>query len=218
MADFNKFAATLLELEGGYQNNSSDAGNYNSMGVNVGTNLGISAPVYERYIGRPPTAFDMLEITPAIARDIARVNYWDKLKLNQVLSQELANNVMDFGFNAGTGTSAKTLQSVLNDNGNSLVIDGAIGPQTIAAANNTPAAKVHNDFTDQREKYYRSLNKPEFLQGWLNRLKEFPDIPEPALPVTEEQKKKLRYIFGILAAALLVFGIYWGLKTKRIEL
>jgi hypothetical protein len=54
MADFNLYKSTALLFEGGFQNISSDNGNYNSLGVLAGTNLGISARFYETILGYPP--------------------------------------------------------------------------------------------------------------------------------------------------------------------
>ena len=61
MAKFDPAYSIVLRLEGGYQNNPADKGNYNSLGDLVGTKYGISAPVLEQWIGRPPTKMDMAD-------------------------------------------------------------------------------------------------------------------------------------------------------------
>ena len=71
MASFNLFIPILQKIEGGYQNLAGDDGNYNSLGIRVGTNFGISARFYEDIIGRPPTVADM----KAITKDKAKVLY-----------------------------------------------------------------------------------------------------------------------------------------------
>jgi len=73
MANFNLFLPELLKTEGGYQNKLSDRkGNTNSLGQMVGTKYGISAPVYEAYIKRPPTVADMKNLPLSTAVLIAK--------------------------------------------------------------------------------------------------------------------------------------------------
>jgi len=101
MADFSIAAAKTLRLEGKYQKLKKDTGNYNSKGQLVGTNYGISAKTYEKWIKRPPTESDMRAITKDIALQIFKVWYWDALKLDNVKDQQTANFIFDYAIHGG---------------------------------------------------------------------------------------------------------------------
>uniref|UniRef100_UPI001F2088F0 glycosyl hydrolase 108 family protein n=1 Tax=Tenacibaculum piscium TaxID=1458515 RepID=UPI001F2088F0 len=62
MANYQTFQKKIQRAEGGYQILKTDSGNYNSLKQLVGTNFGVSAKVYERNIGRPPSIADMKNI------------------------------------------------------------------------------------------------------------------------------------------------------------
>ena len=87
MANFNLYKQTALKFEGGYQKLSSDPGNYNSRGDLVGTNMGIAATTYEKWLNRPPTVEDMKSITVSIASEIYKSWYWDTVRASEINSQ-----------------------------------------------------------------------------------------------------------------------------------
>jgi len=174
MANFNTFSYLVLKLEGGYQAHSSDTGNYNSLNQLVGTNLGISAPVYENWVGYPPSVSDMKAITKQTANAIYKVLYWDKINGDNIKSQETANIIADHAVNAGVGSAGKIVQRTLNKHfGENLAVDGVIGNKTTQAINKVKTAPFFDAILAARESFYKSLNKPEFLQGWLHRLQPF---------------------------------------------
>ena len=130
MADFNIFYSILAINEGGYQNNPSDFGNYNSLKQCVGTNLGISAPVYESFIKRPPTIEDMKAITKEIAIKITKHNYWDIIQGDYINNQSLCDIFADFVFNSGTGI-IRNIQLIIK-----VTPDNVFGSQSLTAFNN----------------------------------------------------------------------------------
>lgn len=200
MADFNLFSPFLLEAEGGYQNSPNDTGNFNSLGQNVGTNKGISAKTYEAWIGHPPTISEMQAITTATALAIYKQNYWDAIGADFITSQNNANIICDHLVNAG-GSAGKIAQTICNLMGKTLIVDGAIGPNTRAAINSVEEATFYNSYKQARKYYYDYLcgklpvsndfydlfkswgykENPArysiFHTGWINRVNEFPDLP-----------------------------------------
>lgn len=60
-----------------FQLNPYDKGNYNSRGQLVGTNRSISAPVYEKYLGKVPTQRDMEQLSYNVALKIYKKKFWD---------------------------------------------------------------------------------------------------------------------------------------------
>ena len=195
MAAFAPAVEKVLRVEGGYQNDSADWGNYNAYDANgnyveykkrpgtttrVGTNRGISAALYSSLKGRAVTVEEIKAITRQQAIEIYRKLYWDKMKGNQFQNQQLAELVFDSYINHG-GTGIKLVQQVLNTFGKGLSVDGAIGPMTLAAIHSTPVANLYNRILSTRAEFYKALaakreGNERFLKGWLNRLKKFPPM------------------------------------------
>jgi len=176
MANFKKFIPHLLVVEGGYQNFLTDKGNKNSLGEFVGTMRGISAPVYEAWIGRVPSIADMKAISKETAIAIYKANYWNKVKASLMKAQEVANVLVDHGVNAGLGNAGELVQNVLNDSFNkNLNVDGGIGNLTIAAMNSVDQVQLQFAIVDARIAYYESKRHlyPQFINGWLLRVQDF---------------------------------------------
>jgi lysozyme family protein len=124
---FNEAWAETSAVEKGYANLPGD----------VPTNHGISEPV-----ARENGYFDDMKQYPKAEADrVAKLKYWDTLKLDDVaaLSPKIANEIFDSGFLCGIGTSAKFLQTSLTGLNREqkdypdLEVDGNIGAKTIAA-------------------------------------------------------------------------------------
>ncbi len=102
--------------------------------------------------------------------------FWDKINLSKVKDENLQNIIFDAYVNSG-GNGIKVLQRTLNTVfGKKLVVDGAIGPITIATINSVNAKLFFDAFKLARESYYKAIAKGDnaiFLQGWLNRLSSF---------------------------------------------
>lgn len=157
-------------MEGGYQNRADDGGNY-ACGDLVGTNMGVSAVAYETWVGRCPSAAEMEGLDESTAFSFYAW-YFDKYRLYPIESQQLfellANNTM--GSPAG---AARAEQRALNRLGYTVAVDGNRGAQTIAALNEawrkSPAA-IYNAVREEWIAHLRSIDKPQFLQGWLARM------------------------------------------------
>jgi len=147
----------LLTSEGGYVNNPKDPGGR--------TNLGITQPVWENWVGRPSSEKEMRSLTPAQVEPLYKKKYWDVCRCDE-LPTGLDYLVFDFAVNAGIGRVIKTLQSCVG-----VTPDGAIGPMTLAAVAKTD--DLIDKFSVAKEVFYRSL--PTFAvfgKGWLNRIQE----------------------------------------------
>lgn len=167
MATFNQALKDHIKAsEGGYVNNPNDRGGE--------TKYGISKRSYPK--------LDIKNLTWAQALEIYERDFWKKMNLGQLKDQELANNVMDFGINAGIHQAGVSLQRVLGFTGTN--VDGKIGPVTIAAANAMPTAAAK--YSQERIRFYQSLaqtnpSQAGFLNGWINRtLKLLPTKQEVA--------------------------------------
>lgn len=198
MANFNIAYQFVEAAEGGFQIYSTDPGNYNSLGQLVGTNWGISAPVYEDWIGRPPTRQDMESMSKEEAKQIYRSKYWDRIRGDEIQSQAVANVFLDGHVNHGR-SGIRMMQKVVD-----VDQDGIVGPITLAAINSRPPNAVVRQYIQEREKLYYWLAENRdgmamFLNGWLNRL----DMFRQSLPAGGEA----------LAGVAIAIGLYFFLHN-----
>ena len=95
--------------------------------------------------------------------------FWDRMRLDEIKEQHIANEMFVFGVNAGCGRSVRLAQKVVG-----AVADGLIGPKTIEAINAYDIDSFDREFDSEEIKYYEAIvsNNPEkkiFLNGWKNR-------------------------------------------------
>ena len=154
-----------------------DNGNYCG-GELVGTKHGVSAVAYGTWAGRCPTVAEMKALTTGTAFQFYAW-YFDRYNLYPIESQKffelLANNTM--GSPSG---AARAEQRALNRLGYSVAVDGVRGPATVAALNaawRSNPAGIYNAVREEWIKHLNSINKPQFLTGWMKRLdRYFPPI------------------------------------------
>jgi lysozyme family protein len=151
--NFRKCLDLVLKSEGGWVDNALDPGGE--------TNLGVTKAVWEKWVGHPVTT--LKNLTKEEVAPLYELKYWRPC-YGEVLPRGLDFIVLSMAINAGPGRSVKLLQQSIG-----CVPDGVIGPKTrelICASNN---ATLIAKFSETRRNYYRSLAKPMFEKGWLNR-------------------------------------------------
>ena len=172
MASFYTYLPLLQQVEGGFQKNPKDPGNFNSKGELVGTNYGISARFYEGIIGRPPSEADIRAITKSFAQKIFLDHFWNAQKADQIVNQAMANTIIDHQVNAGDGV--RLAQKVLNHHfGFNLSSDNQVGPKTLKALNSVQPAEFVTIYNKARADHYRRIGNATFIEGWLIRLGKF---------------------------------------------
>ncbi len=175
------FFKTILQMEGGYQNRPDDNGNYNSCGDLAGTNMGVSAVALSDWYGRCVSQAEMQALTQQQAFDFYAW-YFDRLNLFEIENQDFAQLLMNNAMGSPTG-AAKAEQRALNRMGYSVSVDGVRGPQTIEALNaayrKNPAG-IYNLVREEWINYLQSINKPQFIDGWLYRMNRF--FPPKGMP------------------------------------
>lgn len=181
MADFAPILAQTFHYEGGYDAKPNDSGNYNSLHQLVGTNHGISAPLYEQYLKRPPTVADMKAITQQTAANIYKKTFWDKLPGDPMKSQSVAHIIFDGFVNSGA-TMFKVVRSAINDVAGKTVVpynNKSFSSSEISIINSLPASPLFDAIKTGRENYYEKLveSNPEkygiYKKGWENRIESF---------------------------------------------
>lgn len=176
MANYNKAIPLILKNEGGYQKHPNDKGNYNSKGILVGTNHGISAKTLEKWNGYPATENDMKNLSRTEAKEIYYKYYWLPIQGNSILDQENAELIFDHSVNAGVGGASKLTQRTVNRLGGSLAVDGSIGHKTISELNKVNQQAFFDAFKLARIEFYKSISAGSnsvFTYGWIKRVQEF---------------------------------------------
>jgi len=97
--------------------------------------------------------------------------YWDRMKLDKVASQNTANEMFLFGVNVGCKKAVMFAQQIVG-----VVEDGVVGPKTIAALNKYDDTVFSERYDELEQAYYDRLveTRPEmavYLKGWKNRSK-----------------------------------------------
>ena len=146
--NFKKAIEIILKHEGGYVNHPSDPGGE--------TKYGISKRSYPH--------LDIKNLTKDQAREIYYKDFWKKMRCDQ-MPYSVALNVFDFGVNAGSSQSAKTLQRALG-----VSQDGIIGKITLGKLKSSDNKQVIALFVGYRVSFYQGLSTFKvFGAGWLKR-------------------------------------------------
>jgi len=119
MADFLIAYNRTVGKEGGYDDDPDDKGNWTGKavgkGVLAGTIKGITCWEVAEYYGRPVTAEDVKNFPESAIQSIYRKKYWSVMRGDEIVSQDNANQIFDFGVNTGINTGIKQWQRSLNE-------------------------------------------------------------------------------------------------------
>ena len=159
IGNFEQCLALVLKEEGGYVDNPHDPGGM--------TNLGVTKKTYEAWVNRTVDEAEMRGLTPDDVAPLYQRNYWDKVAANS-LPVGVDYCLFDTAVNSGPSQAVKFIQRALN-----VVVDGILGQQTIAAANQRDAAELVEQFCEERLQFMQSLSTwPTFGRGWQRRVEE----------------------------------------------
>ena len=154
LVKFDDIIEKVLEHEGGYVDDPTDAGGE--------TKYGISKRAYPDE--------DIKELTVERAKELYKRDYWDRYRTDN-LPDRLRHIYVDMCINMGGGRAIKILQEACNSkNANKIDVDGGIGPATIKAASSVEPFRLRA----YRVMFYAELvmKKPEqerFWVGWFRR-------------------------------------------------
>lgn len=185
MTTVAEIAREIVAREGGYVDHPNDPGGATKYGVTIHTMRALGLDLDRD--GDVDKA-DVRALTLDQAVDIFIRHYFDKPRIS-LLPDVLHATVFDMQVNAG-GNAVKILQRLLRDMGKSVSVDGALGPQTAAAAHEAAAVSerdLYNAYGIARRNYYfrladRSPKLRVFARsrsggkgGWIKRAEEFID-------------------------------------------
>ncbi len=181
--DVRHMAEEIVAREGGYVNDPDDPGGATKFGVTIHTmrRLGLDLTGDGRV-----DAEDVRRISRGQAVEIFLTHYFLRPRIAE-LPEALQASVFDMYVNAGSN-AVKILQRLLRQMGETVSVDGAIGPRTIAATARA-YANAPNHMADAygiaRRNYYFRLadQRPASRKyartraggkgGWIKRAEEF---------------------------------------------
>ena len=183
MQSVKEIAEDIVAREGGYVNDPDDPGGATKWGVTIHTMRRLRLDLTgDGVVG----ISDVKALTKAQAVEIFIRHYFYNPRINR-LPDAVQATVFDMYVNAG-GNAVKILQRLLREMGFDIAVDGAIGPQTIGAAE----AAAHPDgqaFRDaygvaRRNYYFRLADRRPASRkyartrsggkgGWIKRAEEF---------------------------------------------
>lgn len=178
-----QIADAIVAREGGFVNDPDDPGGATNFGVTIGTMRRLKLD--KTGDGRITVA-DVRALTRADAKRIFMDSYYRKPKIDH-LPEIIQASVFDMQVNAG-GNAVKILQRLMVLFGEKTAVDGAIGPNTIAAAKRIEAragAFFADAYGIARRNYYFALADRRAASrkyarrrdggkgGWITRAEEF---------------------------------------------
>jgi type VI secretion system secreted protein VgrG len=167
MADFAKALAYVLAHEGGWADDPADPGG--------ATNYGITLKTARRYGIADKAA--LRAITKERVAEIYEAGYW---RFGDINDQRVATKLFDMAVNMGMEAAVKVLQRGLWAMDADVIIDGALGPATLAASNMADPDDLLGWLCSLSAQHYGDIvaRRPasaKFLKGWLRRAAEVPN-------------------------------------------
>lgn len=210
MADFNKIWESTLLKEGGYQNNSSDSGNYCD-GALIGTKYGVSAIAYKGYFGKCPTVQLMKNLTKEDAKKIWKSLVWDKIGGDSIKNQTVAELMLD---SAGGGANGYLhIRQAINDaSGANKVAESkvmALKKTEVEEINRIDSKKYADSLYKIRLNYFTTHKQYDIYgKGWIDRLNKVYNSF-----IEDVRAKPMKY--GLVIGILLATSIYIWFVTKK---
>jgi len=163
MAEFNPAFEKMIHDEGGYQltNIPGDRGGMTYAGIARNANPDWAG---WQFIDRK----DFGGATQLV-REFYKVNFWDRIRGDNLTNQAIAETIFNFAVNTGVGVASKLAQLIVG-----VTPDGAIGAKTLERLNICTAEKFLPAYALAKiSRYAQICNKDrsqsKFLLGWINR-------------------------------------------------
>ncbi len=235
MASIKEIIPFTYEKEGGLSRATTDTASrfpspYTYNGVKGWhTNKGVTYATFKdgaSKFGYTDNADNFLTMPEDIWLKIAKQGYWDKMNLDAMKSQAIAN--FFFSWMWGSGYSWRNrFKKYLETKGITWnisdlkkipsIIDGLVAKEG--------EKKIFDELIEQKRQFLIGLNQPTYTKGWLKRLEELKDLSYTYIGKTSkfisteiDEVKKNPFKIGLMTALLIVSGYLLVTQTKIIKL
>lgn len=164
---FDQAVKYALKNEGGYSDHKKDAGGP--------TNFGITQKTLSDWRSHEVSADEVKNLTLDEAKQIYYKKYWLPIACDKVTQISIAIAMFDVSVLFGTGVASVYSQKTLRNCNVEILVDGHIGPKSLAALNSIdaePFVKTLRKLLMDRIEVVIAMN-PEnevFRNGWENRV------------------------------------------------
>lgn len=183
MTLFDQALPTVLRHEGVFSNDPQDPGGPTKYGLSLRE---VARQFREDGVHVHDPLFDALDVDDDGDVDLEDVRRWDLAAVGAYLkryfwspaydrltSPEIATKLFDTAVNMGPKAAHQLLQQALRRLGYPVIVDGILGENTLAAANQAAGQLLLEFRACQAERYARIvLNRSasaRFLSGWMRR-------------------------------------------------
>jgi lysozyme family protein len=166
MADFQHIISFIKKAEGGWVNDPLDAGGE--------TNKGITYSVWKTVFGDDHDRF--MAMADEDWATIFKKLYWDQMLGDQIVSQRIADLIVDWVWGSGKHYPEADVQDILIHTFDSHIgEDGNFGSMTIASLNAVDEQKLWEAIVAKRFWYLDQIvlihpTNARFINGWKNRM------------------------------------------------
>ena len=207
MAKFIPIHQFVINEEGGYQDLTSDTGNYVD-GVLIGTNYGISAPTLKSFLGRTPSKSDMENLSFEDSVLIYIQNYWNKINGDDIKNSSVALLIYDGSVNQGRGAMRGIIGKCMRALGSSISDSDVFTKAGIDKLNKLNQEQLFNCIYQGRKTRYEA-GQSEFKQGHLRRLSKIKFERDRKFPTWAIVS------ISVGVVSLITFSIYQLTKNKK---
>ena len=165
----------ILQHEGGYIDDLADSGGVTDYGISLRFLQEESVDINHDGI---INTTDIKNLTRDEAIVIYKKYWWDRYHYEVINSVQIVTKIFDMAVNMGASQAHKLTQQGLNNCGNTLMVDGILGTNTLNAVNETCLQgceeNLLSSIINEQKSFYQHLvvEKPNlkvFLNGWLAR-------------------------------------------------
>jgi type VI secretion system secreted protein VgrG len=174
MADFNWAMNVIFKHEGGLADNPHDKGGITNFGITIGFLK--TDELCQKYFGHPlpVTRDDIRNMSKDLAQQIYKNEIWDYNRYGEISDNKIATKVFDCTVNMGEGWGETFAQQAANRCGQSLAVDGQVGPKSIAGINACNPDQFLKEYCQQQKERYEHIvlkdpSQSIFLKTWLAR-------------------------------------------------
>jgi lysozyme family protein len=179
---FNNAFEYVLKNEGDYVEHPKDSGETTKLGISLrflkSLDLGEADLNNDMKIDKE----DIKLVDINEAKKLYREHFWIPIKGDKITDEQIAIKIFDTAVNIGIRQTVLIMQRALNDIATPVIegklkVDGKIGYKTLEKLNSLNAKSKTNfliQFVYLLSDFYKSLDKPEFIHGWLLRGKKLP--------------------------------------------